>query len=498
MDQAIAGEWGRFLRELKAKDNESVKNRSDGGGAGDGAEPGADGAKNALLQRLEEALARSGPTEKLGDAEAAAPRVERAGGEGPQEPVEGERPYREQFSRNAAGNGAGKSWVKTSAGDPCPAPEAKRAASGETGRLAMRAQWNGESWEEGRVAVTPGGENAPVPERQIALHQDAAEQKAPLTCTQHLGEEMWKTLTGADAAVTEEPATHANGRQAARGHETSRWFVLAGVLGGATAAAKPPEERPAEDIPVLQVFSLAGGVGKTNLVATLGRALAARGERVLLVEATPLASLQYFFGACDSRPGVVRTFRPPASSSDAPIRLVSLEPEALAVETAVQGALASDIQRWAQGSSRVIVDVATGSAAMARGLSRMSPVVLAPLVPDLQAVVTANSMDAFFRRNSAATGGDCEVYYLLNQFDPSLPLHLDVRKALRERLGERMLPFTLPRTPAVSEALAEGMTIVDYAPDSPATEEFTSLAKWIGDVLAPADMNLRGMRWTER
>jgi len=34
--------------------------------------------------------------------------------------------------------------------------------------------------------------------------------------------------------------------------------------------------------PVMAVFSLAGGVGKTSLVATLGRALSARGERVLL------------------------------------------------------------------------------------------------------------------------------------------------------------------------------------------------------------------------
>jgi cellulose biosynthesis protein BcsQ len=34
----------------------------------------------------------------------------------------------------------------------------------------------------------------------------------------------------------------------------------------------------------MAVFSLAGGVGKTSLVATLGRALSARGERVLLVD----------------------------------------------------------------------------------------------------------------------------------------------------------------------------------------------------------------------
>ena len=54
---------------------------------------------------------------------------------------------------------------------------------------------------------------------------------------------------------------------------------------------------------------------------------------------------------------------------------------------------------------------------------------------------------------------------MLNQFDASLPLHLDVREVLRRQLGDRLLPFVVRRAPAVSEALAEGMTVVDYAPD---------------------------------
>ena len=37
---------------------------------------------------------------------------------------------------------------------------------------------------------------------------------------------------------------------------------------------------------MLAVFSLAGGVGKTSLVATLGRALSAQGEKVVLADTT--------------------------------------------------------------------------------------------------------------------------------------------------------------------------------------------------------------------
>jgi cellulose synthase operon protein YhjQ len=309
---------------------------------------------------------------------------------------------------------------------------------------------------------------------------------------------MWKSVNNTESSATEAQAGKADATRAAHGQEASRWFVLKGMLGGAEAPEKTADQAQPGEVPVLEVFSLAGGVGKTSLVATLGRALSARGERVLLVEATFLGSLQYFFGATDSRPGAVRTFRPPASSSDAPIQLATVDPDALLVESTVQGSLATDVQRWAQGASRVIVDVATGATAIARGLMQKSTVILVPLIPDVHAVVTAASINAFFQHTSGVQGGRSEVYYLLNQFDSSLPLHVDLREILREKLGDRLLPFTLPRTPAIGEALAEGMTIMDYAPDSPAAEDFLGLANWLDDVLAPADQNRRGIRWSER
>ena len=47
--------------------------------------------------------------------------------------------------------------------------------------------------------------------------------------------------------------------------------------------------------PVVAVFSLAGGVGKTCLVATLGRALAALGEHVLLADTAACGLLPLLF-----------------------------------------------------------------------------------------------------------------------------------------------------------------------------------------------------------
>jgi len=77
----------------------------------------------------------------------------------------------------------------------------------------------------------------------------------------------------------------------------------------------------------LALFSLAGGVGKTSLAATMGRALSSRGERVLLVDTAAYGLLPFFFGAHDQRPGQLRTFSPPGTSTDAPIQMVTIDPD---------------------------------------------------------------------------------------------------------------------------------------------------------------------------
>jgi len=286
--------------------------------------------------------------------------------------------------------------------------------------------------------------------------------------------------------------------QGSRDRITSRWFALKGLFaGGAPAVAEPMPVQQSTRIPSLAVFSLAGGVGKTSLVATLGRALSARGERVLLVDTAAYGLLPFFFGARDQRPGVLRTFTPPGNSGDAPIQMLTIDSENLPAESQQQDALSQEIMRNGRSASRILIDLATASGAITRRVLRMNPTVLVPVIPDMSSVVSVGAIDSFFQRNSG--GGQAVMpFYVLNQFDPSLPLHLDVREVLREQLGDRLLPFSLRRTPAVSEALAEGMTVVDYAPNATATEDFGALAGWVKRLAAPASGGFRGVRWSER
>jgi cellulose synthase operon protein YhjQ len=476
MEQAIAAEWGRFLRDVETQRTEASK---DNGVAG---QAHKNGTKLAAWQRLEEALAQPPtPAAPLGEISVSGSAIadELHGQE-----MHVDDSFLARFAKATAKNGNRMAQPKIPVADSQTAPESQSDAAAENGTYAMRSQWVGTGFEERRVLVTPPPVESPLQEPE-QIHETSHSDAGP-------------AIPLADAAVDMAAPFAGETSEEFQNHDGSRWYVLKGMLGGAMAPQEAPVASQPARIPVLEVFSLAGGVGKTSLVATLGRALSSRGERVLLVEATSFGPLPYFFGASDCRPGVLRTFRPPASSSDCPIRMTTIDPDSLSEDTATQGSLVNEIEGWARGASRIIVDVATRSTATARALSWMSPIVLVPLIPDINSVLCASSIDSFFQRNVATQASQPEVFYVLNQFNESLPLHQEVQNVLHDRLGDRMLPFTLQSTPAVSEALADGMTIIDYAADSPATDDFLNLAKWVEDVAAPANMQSRGMRWSER
>jgi cellulose synthase operon protein YhjQ len=285
--------------------------------------------------------------------------------------------------------------------------------------------------------------------------------------------------------------------QHSRERVASRWYALKGVFEQQAAEAESAPQPRGRDarVPVLAIFSLAGGVGKTSLTATLGRALASHGERALLVDTAAYGLLPFYFGSRESRPGVMRTFSPPGGTMDAPVHLLTCDVESHRDQV---DWLAEELGRAVHGMQRVIIDIPTASASVARQAMRVATAILVPIVPDLNSVVSLGAVDSFFRQHGAAEGRQIQPMYVLNQFDASLPLHLDVREVLRQQLGDRLLPAAIRRNSAVSEALAEGMTVVDYAPSSPVTEDYLNIAAWLRSIAAPASATFRGVRWSER
>jgi cellulose synthase operon protein YhjQ len=288
--------------------------------------------------------------------------------------------------------------------------------------------------------------------------------------------------------------------QHSRERVAARWFALKGVFEqpGQELPETTPVRQKETRTPVLAVFSLAGGVGKTSLVATVGRALSSMGEKVLLTDTTSHGLLPFYFGASELRQGTVRTFSPPSGSTDAPIYLVSYEVDQKASDDAAQENLAEEIINNGRGAHRILLDLTVGSSWIVRRMSRMNPTILVPVAPDMNSVISLQTVEKFFSGVNDGDGRPLQPFYVLNQFDTSLPLHLDVREVMRRQLGDRLLPFVIRRAPAVSEALAEGMTVVDYAPDAPVAEDYLNLATWLRTVAAPATAGFRNVRWSER
>jgi cellulose synthase operon protein YhjQ len=288
--------------------------------------------------------------------------------------------------------------------------------------------------------------------------------------------------------------------QHSRERVAARWFALKGVFEqpGQDQPEAAPVRQKETRTPVLAVFSLAGGVGKTSLVATVGRALSSMGEKVLLTDTTSHGLLPFYFGASELRQGTVRTFSPPSGSTDAPIYLVSYDVDQKGSDDAAQDKLAEEIINNSRGTHRILLDLNVTSSWIVRRLSRMNPTILIPVAPDMNSVISLQTVEKFFSGVNDGDGRLLQPYYVLNQFDTSLPLHLDVREVMRRQLGDRLLPFVIRRAPAVSEALAEGMTVVDYAPDAPVAEDYLNLATWLRAVAAPATAGFRNVRWSER
>ncbi len=288
--------------------------------------------------------------------------------------------------------------------------------------------------------------------------------------------------------------------QHSRKRIAARWFVLKGIFEHAGQHAQP-EALPARQkelrAPILAVFSLAGGVGKTSLVATLGRAFSSLGEKVLLTDMTSHSLLPFYFGASDLRPDVVRTFLPPSESTDAPIYLLNYDLDQKGGDQETQDWLAEELTRNSRGMQRILLDLTGSSGWVARRMARMNAIVLIPVAPDMNSVISLQAVEKFFAGITDADGQQVQPCYLLNQFDAGQSLHLDVREVLRQQLGKRLLPFVICRAPSVSEALAEGMTVIDYAPYAAVSDDYRNIASWLRAISAPATAGLHNLLWNE-
>jgi hypothetical protein len=71
------------------------------------------------------------------------------------------------------------------------------------------------------------------------------------------------------------------------------------------------------------------------------------------------------------------------------------------------------------------------------------------------------------------------VTYLLNRFDHSNSVHLDVKGWLRENLGSRLLPFEIPVSASAPQVAAGTLAATNLFVHSSAGRVMELLADWL-------------------
>lgn len=265
--------------------------------------------------------------------------------------------------------------------------------------------------------------------------------------------------------------------------------ALAAELRSNVASARISRQRG----PVTAILPVVGGAGGTSLAATLARALSKNGERVLLVQTTAESLLPFYFGMGRLQPGELHPV-PGQGGGTGSLFIISLEYASFGasetgqtqVKRMREGAF-EDLLSKVHGCNRVLIDLAPETEWIVSKIAASRPMVLAAITPQMGSVAGLLAMDQRFAAVRDSEGRALLPFYVLNQFDAGLPLHLDIREVLRCELDERLLATAIRRSAAVGEALAQGATVLDYAPDAPAARDYADVARWLQEA-APASV----------
>jgi chromosome partitioning protein len=209
---------------------------------------------------------------------------------------------------------------------------------------------------------------------------------------------------------------------------------------------------------IIAVAGRKGGIGKSTIVGNLAAEFAAMGQTVAVLDADPQHSLVAWAEQGDgmlarsvekiSATDALRT-RARNAEKDADIVLIDTPPGD--PETAYQAALAADLMLLPCGPS--------------------------PLDMFALKETLALSLKARAERRSKKP----RIRFVPSKVLANTNLGRGLASSLKN-MGKKVLPAIGQRV-VVAEAVASGLTVAEYAPNSPAHEEFRELAKAVQKVL---------------
>jgi cellulose biosynthesis protein BcsQ len=240
--------------------------------------------------------------------------------------------------------------------------------------------------------------------------------------------------------------------------------------------------------PVIGIYSVAGGAGKTTVSANLAKTLCSLGEQLLLVDASGRGLLPFYFGATELRAGTRKFVAP---GVNAPFI------QTVTADIVTSEWLNGDVKPLMSGSQRTIFDLGPLCGSLLPTIFSMCTVVIIPLLPDLNSIVTVAAIESSL--NTQSTGLKTPtVFYLFNRFDEQSINDQQAREFVARQCGNRLLPITLRHDWTLTEALHGGISASDHTPGSELSHDYLELALWVRRVAPLSPVMLLPGRWSEQ
>ncbi|WP_437728130.1 ParA family protein [Sorangium sp. So ce861] len=326
--------------------------------------------------------------------------------------------------------------------------------------------------------LPPARRDAPLAAGAARAAGEAAEPASPEPAARA------GALGGAAAAPTVSAAVSAAPPAAPAGEPRGPGAVAVSL--SPAGGAKRPPQRPAGVPRYLAVFNHKGGTGKTTTAVSVAAGLAARDKRVLLVDTDAQGNVSVSLGASAERSlyhvlvmglriaDATRTVRPNLDLLPSNETLAAAELY-LAGRQNRDRVLSDRLSAAAAEYDYVVLDCSPSLSLMNQNALVFADSVLVPVACDYLSLVGVRQVIKTVKNVNALLHHPVQIWGVLPTFfDGRAKIAREAVGTMKQHFGERCLP-PIRQAIKVKEAPAQGQTIFEYAPGTPAADDYLAV-----------------------
>ncbi|XXX81322.1 ParA family protein [Sorangium sp. So ce134] len=252
------------------------------------------------------------------------------------------------------------------------------------------------------------------------------------------------------------------------------------------AGAKRPPQGPAGVPRYLAVFNHKGGTGKTTTAVSVAAGLAARDKRVLLVDTDAQGNVSVSLGASSERSlyhvlvmglrvaDAMKTVRPNLDLLPSNETLAAAELY-LAGRQNRDRVLSDRLSAAAAEYDYVVLDCSPSLSLMNQNALVFADSVLVPVACDYLSLVGVRQVIKTVKNVNALLHHPVQIWGVLPTFfDGRAKIAREAVGTMKQHFGERCLA-PIRQAIKVKEAPAQGQTIFEYAPGTPAADDYLAV-----------------------